>query len=281
FVVMQSTKPIGIVRSHDMFRILGTHYGVALHYKKKMREVMYPDILAVDWNTTIDEVSRKSMERNYEDIYDDVVVTDQGEFVGVIPVYELLTYMTELKVREAAQKNPLSGLPGNERIIDMLDKKKQQGKDFSVLYIDIDHFKAFNDVYGFKHGDEMIVWTSRLLQDCDSADMFIGHIGGDDFLAIVWPDQAEHYCKEVIDRFEQGKLKFYSELDINNNFIMSLDRNHQWHRFPLVSLTIAIVDLRCTLLLDVSDIPALAAGIKKQAKQIEGSVYFREQLPQL
>lgn len=276
FVVMKGCHPIGIIRSSDMFRILGTLYGVALHYKKRLYEVMYSNILVVDWTTPVEDVSRQAMARSYEDIYDDIVVTRNGEYIGVIPVYELLIFMTEYKVREATQKNPLTGLPGNERIRQILICKKENRTPITVIYTDIDHFKSFNDVYGFKYGDDVLKWVGKVLQEPNTPDLFVGHIGGDDFFTCLLPQHAEVYCQSVIKLFEQGKGQFYSEDDLSRGYIESLDRNHQLSRFPLISLSMAILDVHPNDHLGVSEISSMVALIKKQAKQIQGSNYFRE-----
>jgi diguanylate cyclase (GGDEF)-like protein len=276
FVVMERSRPVGIIRSSDMFRILGTRYGVALNYKKRLREVMDPDFLVVDGSTPVEEASRKALARSYKSIYDDIVVTNEGHYAGVLPVYVLLTYLTEWKVREAAQSNPLTGLPGNERIREELDRKIKSLKPFTMIYTDIDHFKPYNDVYGFKNGDDVLKWISGLLQEPSVPDLFVGHIGGDDFITCLLPEDAIFYCQQVISRFEHGKRTFYTEEDAERGVLVSLDRDHQLKQFPLISLSMAIVDIHPSVGMNVDEVSVMAAGIKKRAKQMQGSNYYRE-----
>ncbi|SED13608.1 GGDEF domain-containing protein [Paenibacillus sp. GP183] len=274
YIVMRDTKPVGIIRSIDMFRLLGTLYGVALNYKKRLNEVMYSNILTVDWNMKIDEVSRKATVRIYEDIYDDIIVTRDQDFIGVIPVYELLTFMTEFKLREAVQQNPLTGLPGNERIHDYITIKIEQKEAISVIYTDIDHFKAYNDVYGFKYGDDVIRWVGRLLTSTEFKELsFVGHIGGDDFVTCLPTSSAEDYCEQVIKLFEIEKRNYYSLEDNSKNNIESLDRDHVIKKFPLISLSMAILNISSEQITDLSELSLKAARVKKQAKQINGSNY--------
>lgn len=275
YVVMSGTKPIGIIRSVDMFRLLGILYGVALNYKKRLNEVMYSHILIVDWTMKLDEVSRRAMARTYEDIYDDVVVTREGKFIGVIPVYELLTFMTEFKLKEAVQQNPLTGLPGNERIHDYLMFKMEQTHPFSVIYTDVDHFKSYNDVYGFKYGDDVLKWVGKTLDSIHFPELFVGHIGGDDFITVLPQIHAEEYCKKVIEVFEMEKKQFYSTEDYSKNYIQSLDRDHKIRNFPLICISMAVLDIFQDKITELSEVSLIAAKIKKQAKQINGSNYIR------
>ncbi len=192
---------------------------------------MYSNILIVDSGIQVDEASRKAMARTYEDIYDDILVTRAQQFIGVIPVYELLNFMTEFKLKEAVQQNPLTRLPGNEYIHSYLVFKIEQKQPFSIIYIDIDHFKSYNDVYGFKYGDDVLKWVGRILSSVHYTELFVGHIGGDDFISCLPSHHAEEYCKKVIEQFElEKKPFFYSDEDYSNNYIYSLDRDHKMQK---------------------------------------------------
>jgi diguanylate cyclase (GGDEF)-like protein len=183
--------------------------------------------------------------------------------------------MTEYKLKEAVQQSPLTGLPGNESIHDCLMFKLAQKQPFSVIYSDVDHFKSYNDVYGFKYGDDVLKWAGRVLSSFHYPDQFIGHIGGDDFVTCMAPDHAEQYCKKVIEQFEIEKKQFYSAEDHSNNYIQSLDRDHKLKRFPLICLSMVIVDIAPDKITELSEISLLSAKFKKQAKQIQGSNYIR------
>ncbi len=274
---MSGTKPVGIIRSVDMFRLLGTLYGVALNYKKRLNEVMYSNILIVDWTMKVDEMSRQAMARTYEDIYDDIVVTRDEQFIGVIPVYELLTFMTEYKLKEAVQQNPLTGLPGNERIHDYLIFKIEQKEPFSIIYTDVDHFKSYNDVYGFKYGDDVLKWVGRILTSFHffptssldiSAEMILSHV----FPRII----QSNIVKKVIEVFEiEKKAFFYSAEDYSNNYIQSLDRDHKIRNFPLISLSMAILNISSDKTIELSEISRTAAKFKKARKANTGKQLYQ------
>jgi len=274
YVVMRNDLPVGIIRSVDMFGLLGTQYGIALNFKKKLKEVMYTNILIADCSMKVEEASRLAMARAYEDIYDDILVTEEGKFIGVIPVYELLTFMTEYRLKDAIQKNPLTGLPGNEQINRYIQYKLEEKRLFSVIYSDIDHFKAYNDVYGFKFGDDVIKWVGKILQSLSIPQLFVGHVGGDDFVTVISQAHTVEYCQKIISLFDDEKKQFYSTEDYSNNYVVSLDRNRSFKKYPFISLSMAVLDIPSDHYTDLSEISIHAAKLKKTAKNISGSNYI-------
>ena len=273
YVVLRDLVPVGIIRSVDMYELLGTKYGMELNYKKKLKDVMYENILIADSSMQVDELSRIAMARPYEDIYDDIIVTNNGRFIGVIPVYELLTFMTEYKLKNAMQQSPLTGLPGNESIEQYISHKLEMKQPFSIIYSDIDHFKAYNDVYGFKFGDDVINWVGKILTSFSIPDLFVGHIGGDDFVTIIPEAYVHDYCDLAIERFEVEKKQFYAHEDYMKQYIVSLDREHRLKKFPFISISMAVINVGINQYTDLSAISISAAQLKKKAKNASGSIY--------
>src|SRR5437764_11102869 len=73
------------------------------------------------------------------------------------PIELLARVKTTLRrAREMRNLSPLTGLPGNIRIQDEIQRKVEDETPFAVLYCDLDNFKAFNDHYGFVKGDRVI-----------------------------------------------------------------------------------------------------------------------------
>ena len=114
--------------------------------------------------------------------------------------------------------SPLTGLPGNIQIHAELKKRLSKGEEFSVLYLDLDNFKAYNDVYGFLKGDQIIEFTAQVITRCVHEmfleNSFIGHIGGDDFIAIVPTLEVDEICQTIIANFDKNVMKFFTEQDI-------------------------------------------------------------------
>lgn len=273
YVILKNHVPTGIIRSVDMYQLLGTRFGLELNYKRKLKDVMYSNALIADSSMKVDELSRIAMARPYEDIYDDILVTDKGKFIGVIPVYELLTFMTEYKLKNAIQQNPLTGLPGNESIEQYIQRKLEHKQPFSVIYSDIDYFKAYNDVYGFKFGDDVIKWVGKTLTSLSIPELFVGHIGGDDFVTIIPQAYVDMYCEKMITHFEKEKKQFYSSEDYSKQYIVSLDREHRLAKFPFMSISMAVLNVGINQYANLSEISIIAAQLKKKAKNMYGSIY--------
>ncbi|MBN1793941.1 MAG: response regulator [Candidatus Omnitrophica bacterium] len=195
---------------------------------------------------------------------------------------ELLARINTIIRRSEADldANPLSKLPGNVTITKELEKRIGEGGRFAVCYLDLDNFKAYNDTYGFKKGDEIIRYAARTLldvmQNCGNRDDFLGHIGGDDFVYITNPDQAEGLCQKIISSFDLNIGEFYNEEDLKRGFIVSKDRKGETQEFPLISISIGIVSNEAFELKHPAEIGAIGAELKAFAKTIMGSSYVKE-----
>jgi GGDEF domain-containing protein len=103
--------------------------------------------------------------------------------------------------------SPLTGLPGSTRIREELERAIDSDRRFALLYADLDNFKAYNDHYGFARGDDVLRLTARLLhasvQATAAADAFVGHVGGDDFVAITAEEAAKAVVEDLIGRFDR------------------------------------------------------------------------------
>ena len=150
------------------------------------------------------------------------------------------------------------------------------------MCVDLDHFKAFNDKYGFEHGDLVLLKTARILQevvarDTRSASVFLGHIGGDDFLLLLpWDEDASVIAAKIIEKFDAEIADLYSEEDRRVGFICVSNRKGEEERFPIMSISVAIVDNTTRAFSNYLEISEAAAQLKKRAKEIEGSIWVRE-----
>ena len=147
----------------------------------------------------------------------------------------------------------------------------------AVVHADLDNFKAYNDHYGFMRGDNVIKFSANVLVqaavDTDDPACFVGHVGGDDFIAVMHPDVAETFCKTVIDRFDDGILDFYDPQDALRGFVEVIDRRGERHAFPIVSISLGVAtNLRRTFNSEW-EASAVAAEMKEHAKHEAGSCY--------
>ena len=174
--------------------------------------------------------------------------------------------------------SPLTGLPGNVQIQKELKKRLLRQEKFSVLYLDLDNFKAYNDVYGFLQGDEIIKFTARTIVKNvnvkNSSDMFVGHIGGDDFIAILnMKSDYEKICQDIIREFDSGVQKFFTEEDQEKGYIKIQNRKGKMEHFPLTSISIGAVFVDKNKFANILEIGEIGAQMKHLAKKYKGSCY--------
>ena len=196
---------------------------------------------------------------------------------------QLRAAMRELKrlCALALDANPLTGLPGNNSIVKDIEAKLQAGGGYCVVYTDIDNFKAYNDKYGFARGDEVIRFTADLLKAAAAKsggeDTFVGHVGGDDFILIIPSENCLLVTEDVIRNFDRDIINFYNRQDTDRRCIQATDRRGRRQIFPIMSISIAGIDLshrRYSSYLEVND---ACAEMKKVAKSIPGSTVCFDQ----
>jgi diguanylate cyclase (GGDEF)-like protein len=180
----------------------------------------------------------------------------------------------------ANDANPLTHLPGNNTIVSAIQRAIDAREDMTVIYADLDSFKAFNDHYGFSSGDDLLLFTAETLQTairvlCPEGS-FLGHEGGDDFVLMVDAAHAEELGAEIIRRFTSGAAAFYSETDAKRGYIEALDRQGKPTRYPLASLSMAGVRLLSHVFSRFLEVASVCAEVKHAAKAIPGSVFFMD-----
>ena len=175
--------------------------------------------------------------------------------------------------------SPLTGLPGNVQIQAEMKKRLLNKEEFVMLYLDLDNFKAYNDVYGFLNGDEIIKFTARTISNnidklSTSGNTFVGHIGGDDVVAIVSAeDDYEAICQSIIAEFDKGILKYFTEEDIERGYLEVPNRKCVIEEFPLTSISIGVVVVNKSRFHNVLEIGEVGAQVKHSAKTTMGSAY--------
>ena len=197
---------------------------------------------------------------------------------------EAFGFMTErLKVLETLllDASPLTGLPGNLAIEKEIEKRFIEKKQFSLCHVDLDNFKPFADKYGYAWGSEVIKEVANILIGyvpiTDNGSDFLGHIGGDDFIIISGPEKTDRICQSIVDEFDRRIMRFYSEKDRQKGFIVGKDRQGNQQRFPLITLTIAIVTDDGTHYKGPLDMARKAAELKEYAKTLPGSNYVKQE----
>ena len=187
-----------------------------------------------------------------------------------------------LKIKDSQQRyldaSPLTRLPGNLAIDQVLKDKMERGERFALCYIDLDDFKAFNDKYGYAKGSDLIKMTGEVVyrvkdEHADKQD-FVGHIGGDDFVLITSPDKVEKVCQTIIGDFDQLIPDYYHPDDRENGYIEGADRYGVTRQFPIMSISIAVVSDQKRSFRSPVEIAKVATEIKDYVKSLPGSNYL-------
>ncbi len=186
---------------------------------------------------------------------------------------ELFAHMRRhLRRMQQSSLSPLTHLPGGIQLECALDAKIRSRDPWSVLYLDLDNFKAFNDVYGFLAGNDMILLVGNICQDVvyeyGNVDDFVGHVGGDDFVIVTTPEREKFLCGRILARYKEESKLLYRREDLECGSINGSDRRGRPFQFPLVTLSIGVVSDRfhCSPHA-VDEIGSVAAEAKRRAKQ--------------
>jgi diguanylate cyclase (GGDEF)-like protein len=185
------------------------------------------------------------------------------------------------RAKEMRNLSPLTGLPGNIRIQEEIERQVRDGRPFAVLYCDLDHFKTYNDQKGFVRGDRLIQSTAKLIQDAvvmnDGSEGFVGHVGGDDFVAIVDPESAERVARSICERFDAVRSEFYEPEDLQRGFVRMEDRKGVLQDIPLVGVSVGIASSSRRAFAHYGEAVAVATEMKQFAKREPGSTYAIDQ----
>ncbi|RZI66887.1 MAG: EAL domain-containing protein, partial [Pseudomonas sp.] len=209
-VLDEQHQPIGIVHRHSLSDVLLQPFATELYARKPISRLMSDDFLAVELSQSLQQVSRLITSRARQRIEEDFIIMQNGLYLGLGRVIDVLKLITEVKIQQARYANPLTLLPGNVPIQQCLTRLLQQGRESMICYVDIDSFKPFNDIYGYGRGDEVLLCLAQCLNDrIDPSRDFVGHIGGDDFLMVLGSDDWRKRLNMLLEDFQNQCRRFY------------------------------------------------------------------------
>ena len=247
--------------------------GYALCQKLRMNErtTLLPIIMVTARDTVVDKI------RGLRFGADDYLTKPFSMDDLIARVETLITRKEQL-----IATNPLTGLPGNLSIVENTNRRIRQKVQFAFAYLDINDFKAYNDVYGFHKGDEILNSTGGLIRKTiekfGNPGDFIGHIGGDDFVFITTPDKADAICVELTTEFDRQVLDFYNETDRTNKYIITKDRRDIVRAFPLMSVSVAVVTNEKREFNHYGEIVDIVTELKRfaKSKKSNSSIFVRD-----
>jgi diguanylate cyclase (GGDEF)-like protein len=272
-VLDKQGQPCGIVHRHSLSDALLKPFATDLFARKPISRLMNDDFLAVELSQSLQQVSRLITSRARQRIEEDFIITLNGGYLGLGRVIDVLKLITELKIQQARYANPLTLLPGNVPIQQCLTRLLQQQRESVICYVDIDSFKPFNDIYGYGRGDEVLLCLAQCLNDrVDPARDFVGHIGGDDFLLVLGPEDWRKRLNQLLDDFQSQCRRFYRSEHLEAGCFVAPNRQGVRQEFALLSLSIGVVHLHPQVCeqLDASQLAEMASQAKHHAKNVQG-----------
>jgi len=176
------------------------------------------------------------------------------------------------RAREMRAQSPLTGLPGNVRIAEEIERRCLADESFAVLYADLDHFKAYNDHYGFMRGDHVIQTTGRLLQDVTFETVgptaFVGHVGGDDFVIVCDAEHPAGLADRIIESFDAKIGDLYDPVDQERGGIELVNRRGEVQSFPIMTISIGVATSERRTFQHYAEVVSIATEMKAYTKRM-------------
>ncbi len=267
----------GMLRRMDVLTKASMRYFMDVYRNKPCSLLMDPQPLQFDSEATLTGMAERVANLRESHLMDGFLVYRDGSYVGTGRVNDLLRAVNQLQLQHARNANPLTHLPGNLVILQELEVRLHAGEPFALAYFDLDHFKAYNDVYGYKQGDEIILACARVIQrHLNARHDFLGHIGGDDFIALLHSTDWEERMRDVLQDFDAEVASMFEPEHVKAGGYSSVGRNGEALFHPLTSLSIAVIPVPANAGVEPAVLASLAADAKKHAKMIRGSSLFIE-----
>ncbi|MDP2879695.1 MAG: GGDEF domain-containing protein [Sulfuricella sp.] len=274
-VVTRENIPIGLINRHHLIDRFARPFRHELYGKKPCDTFMDSEPLIVDKNITIHELSYLLAGGDHRHLSNGFIITENGLYHGTGTGHDLMRELTEMQIRAARYANPLTQLPGNVPINEHIDMLLFNQATFCACYCDLDHFKPFNDVYGFSQGDELIKMTGKILFECCDPELdFLGHIGGDDFIILFGSTDWEDRCHRALEKFGEAIAPFFSGEDREKGGYISENRRGEKEFHALTALSIGATQIKPGMFRSYMEISTVAAETKKMAKKIPGNSLY-------
>ncbi|MFN4003408.1 MAG: GGDEF domain-containing protein [Hylemonella sp.] len=284
--VVEGERPLAIINRRQFMDHYATLYFRELFGKRSCLQHANREPRLIERNHDIDELIGILTSQDQRYLSDGFIVTENGRYVGLGTGEQLVRSVTELRLEAARHANPLTFLPGNIPITQHIRRLLDSGAPFVACYLDLNHFKPFNDHYGYWRGDEMIRLLARLAVAHSDAQLdFVGHVGGDDFLILFQSTDWYARCERIVAEFAQQARELYDEAAHVCGGIHAEDRQGVMRFFPFTTVSIGAVAAHGGLFRDADDVATRAALAKRMAKAAASGIYLVEgetqpQLPQ-
>jgi EAL domain-containing protein (putative c-di-GMP-specific phosphodiesterase class I)/GGDEF domain-containing protein/CBS domain-containing protein len=273
--VVEEDRPIGIINRRIFSERMAQPYTRELYGRKSCTTFMHEAPLLCDVRQSLESMADILRGQDQRYLSDGFVITREGLYLGLGTGESLVRRVTELRIEAARYANPLTFLPGNIPVTEHVARLLRAEIPFTVAYVDLNHFKPFNDQYGYFRGDEMIRLLAGILTtQVNPRSDFVGHIGGDDFLLVFQSEDWENRCKQMVMSFNQRAQTLFAPEDIARQGIVGEDRHGNTQFFPLTTVAIGAVRVMPPFPGRPETLATLAARAKRHAKRAQVGFYL-------
>ena len=276
--VVDEDKPVGLINRVSFMNEYAKLYYREVAGRKPCTSHINFQPRMVERSHRIDELVGILTSDDQRYLSDGFIVTENGRYVGLGTGEQLVRSVTESRVEAARHANPLTFLPGNVPTSQHLQRLLRRGGGFVACYADLNHFKPFNDHYGYWRGDEMIRLISRITQEhCDRRKDFLGHIGGDDFVMLFQSADWHARCTRIVEKFSTTAKQLFEPDDRQRGGIFAEDRFGVRRFFPCTTVSIGVVRVEPGMFSRAEDVANAAAVAKTRAKAAGAGVWVQSQ----
>jgi len=265
--LVEDEHPVALINRQQFMNHYATLYFREVHGRKPCMAFANPAPRVVELDCDVDQLIGILTSQDQRYLSDGFIVTDNGRYIGLGTGDKLVRAVTEARIEAARHANPLTFLPGNIPISMHIERLLESGNGFVACYADLNHFKPFNDQYGYWRGDEMIRLVARLVvAHCDARRDFVGHVGGDDFLVLFQSSDWLQRCRSIVDEFAREARALFDDAARQAGGIHAEDRHGIVRFFPCTTLSIGAALIPPGLLRHAEEVANLAAQAKHDAK---------------
>lgn len=272
--VVDGTRPVGLVGRQGFVDRYARPFFKELHGRRPCTLFANLTPLLVELDSNIDTLTAVLTREDQRYLAEGFIITEAGEYRGLGSSEHLVRVVTEARIEAARHANPLTLLPGNIPITQHIDRLLTGRREFVACYGDLNHFKPYNDQYGYWRGDEMILLAARCFgAHTDSRHDFVGHVGGDDFVVLFQSEDWERRCNQIVEDFNRLALDMYDEDARRAGGVTAEDRHGDLRFHPLTTLSIGAIRIPVAEGLRAEDVASAAALAKRSAKSHKVGLY--------
>ncbi|WCM92294.1 phosphodiesterase [Acidovorax sp. NCPPB 2350] len=278
--VVDGTRPLALINRQQFMNHYATLYFREVHGRKPCMAFANHAPRVVELDCDVDQLVGILTSQDQRYLSDGFIVTDNGRYAGLGTGEQLVRSVTEARIEAARHANPLTFLPGNIPISLHMQRLIDSGTGFVACYADLNHFKPFNDYYGYWRGDQMIRLVARLaVAHCDAQRDFVGHVGGDDFMLLFQSDDWLQRCQRIVDDFGREALNLFDDAARKAGGIWAEDRHGVKRFFPCTTLAIGAARIAPGSIRRAEEVANFAALAKHDAKRSANGLAWRTAEP--